>query len=152
MDMKDYYKKDVIKKCSVCEKIVMVDQYGNGVCDNCGWVQDNVYNSHPDIVTYPNLVSLNKAKKLYAEGMQILPSIEDFLDALFMYSEMTFLYEGTEYEVCLSGSENETIIKLTSSDFSQNFWSREDFVNKAKIDGCFLRDVWYKVANIDFMN
>ena len=40
--------------CQVCGKNVLVDPYGNGFCENCGWVQNREYDKYPDDVCYPN--------------------------------------------------------------------------------------------------
>ncbi|MBP3629862.1 MAG: hypothetical protein J6J23_00025, partial [Clostridia bacterium] len=70
MDIKDYYKKDEIKKCDVCGQIVLVDQFGNGECENCGWVQnENEYEFEKvNKISYPNLVPLSEAKEQYNQG------------------------------------------------------------------------------------
>lgn len=60
--------------CRVCGKSVLVDPYGNGFCENCGWVQNREYDKYPDDVRYPNIVSFNKAKRLFAEGQPLSPS------------------------------------------------------------------------------
>lgn len=55
-------------KCPVCELSTFKDKYGNGECENCGWHIDNLSIKNKNIVIYPNLISLSKAKKLYQEG------------------------------------------------------------------------------------
>ena len=149
--MKDYYEKDIIKKCDVCGNVVADDSFGNGTCERCGWVQGVVYESHPDIVTYPNMVSLNKAKMLYSERKPFTPSLEDFLDALFMYSEVVFNYANEVYEVFLSGGADEDIIVFASERFRQEFCSRDEFKNRANIDGKLLKDIWRDVTNANYM-
>ena len=152
MDIKDYYKKDEIKKCDVCGQIVLVDQFGNGECENCGWVQNVINKNHPNKVLYPNLVSLEKAKRLYAGGMKITPSIDDFLDALFAYSEMLFNYNGKVYEVFLSGDENQDTIVLSDGARNFEFFSRKEFIENASVCGKRLKDVWSDVQDARFMS
>lgn len=40
--------------CQVCSTSVLVDPYGNGFCENCGWVQNREYDKYPDDVCYLN--------------------------------------------------------------------------------------------------
>ena len=152
MDIKDYYKKDEMKKCDVCGRIVMVDQYGNGVCDNCGWVQNIVNVNNPSKVLYPNIVSLEKAKSLYSAGKKIKPIIDEFLDALFVYSEMLFNYNGKLYEVFLSGDESQDIIVLSDEVNKFEFYSKKEFIENASIDGKRLKDIWDDVQDARFMS
>ena len=85
--------------CDVCGRPVAVDASGNAECGNCGWVQDEIHRNNPDSVIYPDLVSLNKARKLYKQGKPFKPDFDDFLEALYAYSEMEFKYGGVQYEV-----------------------------------------------------
>ena len=89
--------------CQICGKSVLVDPYGNGFCENCGWVQNREYDKYPDDVRYPNIVAFNKAKRLFAEGKPLSPSFEDFIDGLEFYKEMQFEYEGNTYGVIITG-------------------------------------------------
>ena len=66
----------------------------------------------------------------------------------FFYSEMLFEYGGTIYEVFIRN--NKTIV-FCSKDMSQEYESRQDFENKANIDGVLLRDLWDKVEKPSFM-
>ena len=137
-----------LKACDVCGKIVAVDQFGNGECENCGWAQNSTLIKNPDIVMYPNRTSLNKAKILYKQGKKLEPDLDDFLDGLFMYSEMVFTYNNIEYEVFLRANRN---IVLCSSSMQQEYTTREDFKNKANINGVLLKDIWQNVINADYM-
>ena len=47
----------------------------------------------PDRVECPNLISLNKARKLYKEGKAFLPDFNDFIDGYNFYGEMEFTYK-----------------------------------------------------------
>ena len=67
--------------CQVCGKSVLVDQYGNGFCENFGWVQNREYDKYPDDVRYPNIVSFNKAKRLFAEGKPLSSLWSNVLNA-----------------------------------------------------------------------
>ena len=61
--------------CRVCGKSVLVDPYGNGFCENCGWIQNREYDKYPDDVRYPNIISFNKAKRLFAEWQPSPPTL-----------------------------------------------------------------------------
>lgn len=106
-----------------------------------------------DKVIYPNLISLNKAKKLYSEDKPFEPDLNDFVEALYIYSEVQFKYKDLYYEVVLSSMNDDEIIKM--NDFNgghlQTFISKEDFLNNAKIDGEFLKDVWNETTNRDWL-
>ena len=68
-----------------------------------------------------------------------------------MYSEMTFCYNNKVYEVYLSGGADENILVLASNGVKQEFYSREEFLKGAVVDGSFLKDVWFKATNINYM-
>ena len=92
--------------CQVCGKSVLIDPYGNGFCENCGWVQNREYDKYPDDVRYPNIVSFDKAKRLFAEGKPLSPSFEDFIDGLKFYKEMQFDYDGKTYGVLIRDNDS----------------------------------------------
>ncbi|MBQ7579201.1 MAG: hypothetical protein IJT25_01575, partial [Clostridia bacterium] len=133
--------------CEVCNKPVAVDDYGNGLCENCGWEQDKTQFLHPDTVQYPNMMSLNKAKALYKAHKPLLPSIEDFAEALFMYGEMEFKYNGELFEVSF---ENEDIMLASKNEY-QTFKTKRDFIENATIKGTKLKDLWKDVKNAYYM-
>ena len=137
-----------LKACDVCGKVVAIDQFGHGDCENCGWAQDPVLEKMPDKVMYPNRVSLNKAKTLYKQSKKLEPDLDDFIDGLFMYSEMVFTYNNVEYEVFLKPNKN---IILCSSSMQQEYTTREEFKNRANINGLLLKDIWHNVTNADYM-
>ena len=57
-------------KCPVCGK---TDLYEDGdVCDICGWFHDIVQEAYPDEEECENRMSLNQARKAFAEGRQIV--------------------------------------------------------------------------------
>lgn len=135
-------------KCPVCETNTFKDKYGHGECENCGWLIDKMSTKQRSRVIYPNLISLNKAKILYKQGKKLEPNLDDFLDGLFMYSEMVFSYNNVEYEVFLRANRN---IVLCSLSIQQEYTTREDFKNKANINGVLLKDIWQNVINADYM-
>ena len=155
-DYDDPYVKDQIVKCDVCDNIALTDQYGNGDCEKCGWKIDKYCKENPNRVQYPNLVSLNKAKKLYKEGKKILPSFEDFIDGLVMYSEMEFDYNNESYSILYFSSkeiENKPGV-ICFSKFGEDFKkfsSVHEFKNEASINGKLLKDIWNDIKNARYM-
>ena len=63
MDSKSIYDEIFDKPCSVCEKIIKKDIYEQGDCPYCKWKNNHFADINPKAVLYPNLISLNKAKK-----------------------------------------------------------------------------------------
>ena len=51
-----------IKQCDVCGKDIKIDNYENGKCKNCGWIDSENSFNHPSEVKYPNITSLNNEK------------------------------------------------------------------------------------------
>jgi len=155
-DYDDPYAKDQIVKCDVCGNVALIDQYGNGDCEKCGWRINVCNREYPDIVHYPNLISLNKAKKLYKEGKRLLPSFDDFIAGLVMYSEMEFDYKGESYLVLYDKSK-EKEMKLGAVEFAKYgedfkvFTSTQDFKDKASINGKLLKVIWSEVKNARYM-
>lgn len=139
------FKRKFKTKCPVCGNMCLKDQYGNGECENCGWKLDKYANKFKNRVIYPNLISLNKAKKLYSEGKPFEPNLDEFIEALYYYSEMQFEYNGVYYavELVLDG-ENETNTSLYNSQTKVDtiFNDENDFKSNAKIGDKLLKDVW----------
>ena len=145
----DPHAKVNVTTCDVCGRPLATDAYGNGECLNCGWVQDEIHRENPDIVFYPDLVSLNKAKSLYKQGKPFKPDFEDFVEALFMYSEMTFKYKDVLYEVFL---RQDDAIVFCSATMQREFKSKREFIDEANIDNALLKDIWPDVIDADYMN
>ena len=137
--------------CPVCNDITLVDKYGDGECKNCSWIIENLPNRFKKTVAYPNLVSLDKAKNLYKEGKPFTPDLNDFLEALDFYGEMTFKYNNIECE--LFRYNNEDVISFYYEEGkSILFENKEDFIQNAKIGDEYVRDIWDKVENPNYMN
>lgn len=137
-------------KCPVCEKNTLKDKYGYGECENCGWNIDKLNIKHKNSVIYPNLISLNKARKLYKEGKPFIPDFEDFIDAYNFYGEMEFTYNGITYG--LMGMENECVdFWGMNTDKYETFKDIEDFAKKAKIEGKLVKDIWHEVKNANWL-
>lgn len=133
------------KKCEVCQKTIGVDIYKQGKCPYCGWWNCFLNEENPDIIAIPNLISLNKAKELYAEGKPFEPDLDEFMEALHSYSEMQFEYNGVYYAVELVfNDKREPQISLYNSQTKEStiFNKDDDFKNNAKVEGKFLKDIW----------
>lgn len=103
----------------------------------------------PDRVIFPNLISLNKAKKLYKEGKPFKPDLNDFLDMTNFYSETEFWYKGINFNLFES---NEGVIEFCwSPDEIYYFNNKEDFIKNAKIGDKYVRNIWDKVENPKYM-
>ena len=150
--MSDYKAKFTVIPCAVCGQLVDVNNFGHGDCEHCGWHQDELSLEYPDMVAYPNMVSFNKAKALYAQGLPLKPSLDDFIEGLDFYKEMEFEYAGMLYGVLWSRG----IIALGEyfeKDGAkwQHFSDFEEFKQKAHIGGKLLKDIWDDVTNADYM-
>ena len=133
------------KKCEVCSKIIDVDIYKQGECTFCGWWNCFLNEENPNKIAIPNLISLNKAKKLYGEGKKFEPNLDEFLEALHGYSEMQFEYQGIYYAVKLVFEDNkEPKIRLYNSRTKETlfFDNDKDFKQNAKLGNACLKDIW----------
>lgn len=138
------------KICEVCSKIIDVDIYKQGKCTFCGWWNCFLNEEHPNRIAMPNLISLNKAKQLFSEGKKFEPNLDEFLEALHVYSEMQFEYKGIYYAVELVFEDNkESKICLYNSKTKDTlfFDNDRDFKQNAKIESTYLKDIWDKTAD-----
>lgn len=149
MKIKSIYDEIFDKPCEVCGKILKKDIYGQGECPFCGWKNCFLNAEDPDYVAYPNLISLNKAKKLYSEGKPFEPNLDEFIEALYYYSEVQFKYNNKFYGVILTDNQDNEVIEMfeIDSNISQIFENKEDFENNAKINGKYLKDIWDKTTD-----
>lgn len=148
--MEDIYSKIFKKKCAVCGHVYMADVYDQGECLDCGWYNGSMYCEFPDRVMCPNLISLNKARKLYKEGKPFIPNFEDFIDGYNFYGEMEFTYNGITYG--LMGIENEGVeFWGMNTDTYEMFNDIEEFAEKAQINGKFVKDIWCDVENANWL-
>lgn len=150
MKNKSIYDEIFDKPCSVCGKIIKKDIYDQGSCPYCKWKNNHFAEINPNNVLYPNLISLNKARKLYNEGKPFEPNLDEFMEALHNYSETQFEYKGVYYAVELVFNDNsEPKISLYNSQTKETtfFNNDEDFINNAKIDGKLLKDIWEETTD-----
>ena len=142
------------KKCEVCQKTIDVDIYKQGKCSYCGWWNCFLNEENPDIIATPNLISLNKAKKLYSEGKPFEPDLNEFMEALHGYSEMQFKYNGVYYAVELvfyDKSEPKISLYNSQTKAITIFIDDEDFKNNAKVEGKLLKDIWNDTTERDWL-
>ena len=139
------------KQCNVCKHKIIVSQGGNGECFNCGWYNNILGEENENTVVFPNLISLNKAKKLYKENKPLKPDLNDFLDGLCSYREMQFSYNNLNCCVFVRGEEQTTIEFGWSPNHVYYFKDKEDFIKNAKIDNEYVRDIWDKVENAGYL-
>lgn len=139
------------KICDVCGTEVYVDSIGNGdECPNCSWVNCAYYEEFPDRVMNPNLISLNKAKKLYADGKPFLPDLDDFIGGLDFYGEMEFTYQGINYGV--TRVQNDAVdLWIFNGGTVELFKDSEEFRDKAQINGKLLKDIWQEIENANWL-
>ena len=137
--------------CPICGHSVMIDNIGNGDnCLHCGWVQNIANLELPDRVVCPNLISLNKAIKLYKDGKPLLPDFNDFIDGYNFYGEMEFTYKGITYG--LIGIANEGVeFWGMNTDTYEVFKNIEEFTEKAKIDGRLVKEIWHDIENANWL-
>lgn len=150
-------KEDIETKCSICGSKAFKDPYGNGHCDNCGWIFEiaEIELEKSRGISYPMLVTPTTAREQYKQGKPFKATFEEFLNGLFFYSEMLFEYNNETYEVFLkakkdSQSDDYDIIFYCEK-FQQEYKSREEFENKANINGILLKDMWDKIEKPSFM-
>ncbi len=140
--------KNLNSKCQVCGS--QLDE-NTCLCNFCGWYQSTLGLDSPDKVIYPNMVSFNKAKRLFSQGNIISPSIDDFFEALKMYSEMQFYYKNTRFGVVKLNDGLIHFYQWNNPDSDQKFDGKAEFLSKANIDGILLKDIWNRVEKATYM-
>lgn len=137
--------KTIEKKCVICGNSVLTDIYGQGRCFHCNWYNDVMDEENENEVIFPNLVSLNKAKRLYQEGKPFSPDLNDFMEMLYFYSEVEFWYKGLN--CCVTLKEDSKIEFGWSPNNVYYFADKDDFIKNAKIGNEYIQDIWDKVEN-----
>ena len=138
-------------KCSVCDAQITVTQYGQGACQNCGWYQNNLGLRFPQKVIDPNMISLNKAKRLIAAGKPLKPDFDDFLEAWDSYGEMEFSYKGKHYGMRVYFDNEIKFYEKNVKGSTQSYKTIRAFKKRAHIDGVLLSDLWDDVEDADYM-
>ena len=57
--------------CPVCKKYEFPYRGSYDICDVCGWIDESYQEDNPDEDCLANIMSLNEARKAYAEGREI---------------------------------------------------------------------------------
>jgi anaerobic ribonucleoside-triphosphate reductase len=61
-----------MSKCPCCGIGDVDFTHDYDVCETCGWENDSLQNKYPDYEGGANEMSLNQARKAYAEGREIM--------------------------------------------------------------------------------
>lgn len=138
--------KNIHKKCDVCGRDILIDKLGFGGCSNCGWQNSSAALGRPDYPYLDNFVSLNNAKQLYSEGKPIKPSFDEFIR---VYGEVQFKYKNNVYGIIRG--DKISMFCVGVNDSTKVYLSYEDFENRANIDGLLLKDIWYLVEAVDYL-
>lgn len=145
------YNKNNKNICPICGYTIYVDDTGNGdECLNCSWIKSALNEEFPDRVICPNLISLNKAKKLYSDHKPFTPDFNDFILGLSFYGEMQFSYQGKTYGVT-RGKDDTIDFFVVSTQSWDTFKNIKDFENNAKVDGKLLKDIWDETINRNWL-
>jgi hypothetical protein len=152
----DPHEKTILKKCDVCGRAVLVDQFGGGECSYCTWYQIEYNVEHPDDFCFTNIISLNRARQLYKEGKQFIPNFDEFLEGLRLYKEMEFQFKSIRYGVTFGyvvALGKATVEFFVCEPFKklQTFGSFDEFKTKAHLGGLLLGDIWGKVERAGFL-
>lgn len=161
----DPYVKDQMVKCSICGKVAMQDQYGNGECKNCGWLfsaNEEELEKHLGI-SYPMLVSPTTAREQYKKGLPFKATFDEFINGTKFYSETTLKYKNKNYGVFFyrdKSKETNSVLEVDGiveffedgeSSSLQKYNSIIEFKEKANINGKLLKDIWDEVTFAGFM-
>ncbi len=149
MSEKDPYIKDRPGVCTVCGKVAFFDEFGNGVCPHCGWEmeRDEEEMGRLQGISYPMLVPVWRAREQYRQGKPFKATFEDFVNGLYFYSEMSFVYKGILYCVMFSKGK----IYMGHDEDCQFYDTREEFTEKANIGGRLLKDIWDEIENPSYL-
>ena len=147
---KNPYEKNIIAQCDLCGQPIKTDRYKNAKCEFCGWCNCAEAVGNPNKVFLPNFVSLNKGKKLYQEGKQLKPNFEEFLEFFNLYGEAQFSFNNCLYGIARSKNAID-FFDCKSGKVLQSYNSIAEFAENANINGTFLKNIWDKVSNIDYL-
>ena len=117
---------------------------------NCGWRFSKDEEEFEKMlgISYPMLVSPTTARKEYEKGLPFKATFDEFVKGLFFYSEMLFIHDNITYEVFL---KSENGIVFCSENMQQEYETKQDFINKANINGVLLSELWDDVTFAGFM-
>ena len=136
-----------IKNCDVCGKEVKIDNFGNGKCKNCGWIDSEKSLNHPNEVEYPNITSLNNAKDLIKKNQKLKPTYEEFLIIVKENLEPSFKYKNKKYgSTQFDGFE---FYEYNSEIGYQSYPTIEEFDKNVNINGVHLKDLWKNISHFE---
>ena len=151
MKKENPHKKVGTQPCDVCSSLVEIDRFYQGVCSKCEWNQSELSADNPSKVAFPNVMSLNNAKRLFNEGKLIKPTLEDFASMFNFYGEVQFWHRGKRFGLVASNGKTLEFYQWNIEESYQTFNSTQEFIEKANIGGQLLRDVWHEVENAEYM-
>ncbi len=135
------------KQCDVCGKDVKIDEWGNGTCKNCGWIDSETSLKYKSEVKYPNITSFNNAKKLVAQNKKLKPTFDEFIIIVKENLEPSFKYKNKRYGSTQFGGfefyEYNTVIGY------QTYNTIEEFEKNVNINSVHLKDLWDKVSHFE---
>ncbi len=136
-----------IKQCDVCGKDVKIDNYGNGKCKNCGWIDSEKSLNNPNEVKYPNITSLNNAKDLIAKKQKLKPTYEEFLTIVKENLEPSFKYKNKKYgSTQFDGFE---FYEYNTEIGYQSYPTIEEFDKNVNINGVRLKNLWKYISHFE---
>lgn len=145
---------NIKSKCAVCGSEVMIDQWGNGHCDNCDWDQNLAAIDFPNEVIAPNKTSLINAIERFKREENIgNPNFYDFIGMLNFYGEVEFTYKNIRYGVFRVNIKNQKKIEffVIDGEVLQVFDNDIEFAEKANINKVLLKDLWNDVRNANYI-
>lgn len=143
---------DINTQCDVCGNDILVDKFGNGECNICGWRQSYESFKHPNVAGIKNIPSLNNAKYQFAIGKSAtLANFDDFINAFKNYGELEFKYNNIRYGVLLDDVSNKLILLNIKTKQTQSYLDIDDFSENARIDNVLLKILWNQVSDTDFL-
>ncbi len=136
-----------MKKCDVCGKDIIIDKFGNGRCKNCGWIDNEDALKCPDMVLWPNITSLNNAKKLVLQNKKLKPTYDEFLNIVKNNLEPSFKYKNKKYgSTQFDGIE---FYEYDTDEGYQTYSNIEEFDKQANINGVRLKDLWNNINHFE---
>lgn len=148
MNKYNSHEKSISKNCDICGKPILIDESGFGKCQ-CGWINMDIAAEQPDKIFLPNFLTYNHAKELYKKCKPLLPSFDEFLEVLKIYGEMEFIYKNNKYGVIRN--ENIMLFSIGKQNTTTKYKTYFDFQDRAHINGQLLKNIWYEVSYVNYL-
>ena len=136
-----------IKQCDICGKDIKIDNYGNGVCKNCGWCNDKNATKYPNAINPPNFASLNEAKINYKSKLKYKPTFDRIIELVDRGLDIVIKYKKSLYQ--LSKHNDFTIWEVDTKNY-KSYKSLEEFKSKVNIKDIPLKDLWKNIKFIKY--